>query len=76
MIWDTHCFSHDNSHYANGPECYVTHTSWNSLVDFRGVLGCHGFAHYEFIPEGRTLIKEIYSDILRRLRDAVRRKLH
>jgi hypothetical protein len=33
-----------------------------------------GIVHYEFIPEGKTVKKEMYSDILRRLKDAVRRK--
>lgn len=33
-----------------------------------------GLVHYEFIPEGRTVNREMYVDILRRLRDAVRRK--
>jgi hypothetical protein len=30
--------------------------------------------HYEFIPEGRTVNKEIYVEILCGLRDAVRKK--
>jgi hypothetical protein len=30
--------------------------------------------HYEFIPEGRTVNKETYSEVLCRLKDAVRRK--
>ena len=30
--------------------------------------------HYGFIPEGKAVNKEMYSDILSRLRDAVRRK--
>lgn len=33
-----------------------------------------GLIHHEFIPEGRTVTKELYVEILRRLRDAVRRK--
>ena len=33
-----------------------------------------GIVHYEFIPEGRTVNKEMYVEILRRLRDAIRRK--
>ncbi|GBN31099.1 hypothetical protein AVEN_48528-1 [Araneus ventricosus] len=31
--------------------------------------------HYEFIPEGQTVNKELYMEILKRLRDAIRRKL-
>ncbi|GBM99113.1 hypothetical protein AVEN_60459-1 [Araneus ventricosus] len=30
--------------------------------------------HYEFIPEGQTVNKELYLEILKRLGDAVRRK--
>ncbi|GBM16163.1 hypothetical protein AVEN_126434-1 [Araneus ventricosus] len=30
--------------------------------------------HYEFIPEGQTVNKELYLEILKRLRDAIRRK--
>ncbi|GBN15575.1 hypothetical protein AVEN_250483-1 [Araneus ventricosus] len=30
--------------------------------------------HYEFIPEGQTFNKELYLEILRQLRDAMRRK--
>ncbi|KAJ4443386.1 hypothetical protein ANN_05054 [Periplaneta americana] len=33
-----------------------------------------GLIHHEFIPEGRTVTKELYVEILRRPRDAVRRK--
>ncbi|KAJ4444799.1 hypothetical protein ANN_06596 [Periplaneta americana] len=33
-----------------------------------------GLIHHEFIPEGRTVTKELYVEILRRLQDAVRRK--
>ncbi|GBN04599.1 hypothetical protein AVEN_148590-1 [Araneus ventricosus] len=30
--------------------------------------------HYEFIPKGQTVNKELYLEILERLRDAIRRK--
>ncbi|KAJ4452124.1 hypothetical protein ANN_03641 [Periplaneta americana] len=33
-----------------------------------------GLMHHEFIPEGRTVTKELYVETLRRLWDAVRRK--
>ncbi|GBL81888.1 hypothetical protein AVEN_50488-1 [Araneus ventricosus] len=33
-----------------------------------------GGIHYEFIPEGQTVNKELYLEILKRLRDAIRRK--
>jgi hypothetical protein len=34
-----------------------------------------GLVHYAFISECKTLNKEMYIDILRHLKDAVRRKL-
>lgn len=33
-----------------------------------------GVVHYEFAPDGQTINKEFYRDVLRRLRDSVRRK--
>ncbi|KAJ4425689.1 hypothetical protein ANN_27885 [Periplaneta americana] len=33
-----------------------------------------GIVHHEYAPEGQTVTKEYYHDVLRRLRDAVRRK--
>lgn len=33
-----------------------------------------GIVHFEFIPEGRTVNKNLYVEILRRLRDSIRRK--
>ena len=35
---------------------------------------CEGVAHYEFAPRGQTINKQYYVDVLKRLRDAVRRK--
>jgi hypothetical protein len=34
----------------------------------------HGIVHYEFVPKGETVTQYLYSDVLRRLRDEVRRK--
>ena len=39
-----------------------------------GLLDFQDTVHYEFIPEGKTVKEEMYTDILRGLRDAVRRK--
>ena len=36
---------------------------------------CKGLVHYHFIPECKTVNKEMYIDILCHLRDAVRRKI-
>lgn len=38
------------------------------FFDYRGVV------HHEYAPEGQTVNKEYYCEVLRRLRDAVRRK--
>ena len=34
----------------------------------------HGIVHHKYAPEGRTINKEYYLQVLRRLREAVRRK--
>jgi len=39
-----------------------------------GIFDCQGVVHYKFIPECKTVNKEIFIDILRRLRDEVRGK--
>ena len=39
-----------------------------AFFDHRGVV------HYEYAPQGQTVTKEYYLEVLRRLRDAVRRK--
>ncbi|QQP52633.1 Uncharacterized protein FKW44_004843 [Caligus rogercresseyi] len=33
-----------------------------------------GLVHHEYAPHGTTITKEYYQEVLRRLRDAVRRK--
>jgi hypothetical protein len=33
-----------------------------------------GVVHYEFLPQGRTVNKEFYLEVLQRLREAVRKK--
>ena len=35
---------------------------------------CEGVVHYEFAPRGQTINKKYYVEVLKRLRDAVRRK--
>ena len=35
---------------------------------------CEGVVYYEFAPRGQTIDKEYYVEVLKRLRDAVRRK--
>ena len=35
---------------------------------------CEGVVHYELAPRGQTINKEYYVEVLKRLRDAVRRK--
>ena len=48
-------------------------SSRNSLVNLQEFLPS-GTVHYEFIPKGKIVSKEMYTDILHRLMDAVRRK--
>jgi hypothetical protein len=33
-----------------------------------------GIVHHEFVPRGQTVNKQLYQEVLARLRDAVRRK--
>lgn len=35
---------------------------------------CNGVVHHEFLPRGKTVNKEYYIQVLRRLREAIRRK--
>ncbi|GBM34385.1 hypothetical protein AVEN_219081-1 [Araneus ventricosus] len=42
--------------------------------DVGGFFDYDSVIHYGFIPEGQTVNKELYLEILKRLRDAVRRK--
>ncbi|KAJ4427413.1 hypothetical protein ANN_25035 [Periplaneta americana] len=53
----------DESH--NGDD---EHSKGDVFFDSQGLM------HHEFIPEGRTVTKELYVETLRRLWDAVRRK--
>ena len=43
------------------------------FFDYRGVV-YHGMVYHEFVPEGQTVNKEYYLAVLRRLREAIRRK--
>ena len=40
----------------------------DNFIDWNGVV------HYEFVPRGETVNKEFYLKVLKRLREAVRRK--
>ncbi|GBO13735.1 hypothetical protein AVEN_14207-1 [Araneus ventricosus] len=42
--------------------------------DVGGFFDYDSVIHYEFISEGQTVNKELYLEILKRLRDAIRRK--
>ena len=45
-----------------------------SLTTIPENIDCEGVVHYEFSPRGQTINKENYVEVLKRLRDAVRRK--
>ena len=38
-----------------------------------GFFDCHGIVHQEFIPEGQTVNATFYVEVLKHLRDRVRR---
>jgi hypothetical protein len=50
----------------------VDHASFNN-DPCCGFFDAQGLVRYQFIPEGRTVNKEMYIEILRCLRNAVRR---
>ncbi|KAJ4441163.1 hypothetical protein ANN_11014 [Periplaneta americana] len=63
--------SHDYKHSHPIPKAIME----KSLFSKNYVqLNYYGLMHHEFIPEGRTVTKELYVETLRRLWDAVRRK--
>ena len=37
-------------------------------------LDCNDVVHHEFLPEGRTVNKEYYLEVMRRLRETIRQK--
>ena len=39
-----------------------------------GIFDSEGIVHHEYAPEGQTINKEFYLEVLRRLRESVRRK--
>jgi len=43
-------------------------------IRFTAFICCQGFVHFDFIPESKTVNKEMYIVILRRLRVAIRSK--
>ncbi|XP_037499989.2 protein GVQW3-like [Rhipicephalus sanguineus] len=46
----------------------------NVKVMLSAFFDSRGVAHHEYAPQGQTITKECYRDVLRRIRDAVRRK--
>ncbi|KAJ4438768.1 hypothetical protein ANN_14719 [Periplaneta americana] len=50
------------------------HKRQTDAVKHLDISPVKGLIHHEFIPEGRTVTKELYVETLRRLWDAVRRK--
>ena len=60
------------------PESPRPKKAWQVRSNVKVMLTCffdsRGIVHHEYAPEGQTINKEYYLEILRRLRDAVRRK--
>ena len=49
--------------------------SWlNVKVLLTVVFDCNGVVHHELLPQDRTVNKEFYLEIMRRLREAIRQK--
>ena len=46
----------------------------NVKVLFIVFFDCDGVVHYEFLPKGRTVNKEYYLEVMRRLREVIRQK--
>ena len=46
----------------------------NVKVLFTVFLDYHGVVHQEFLPQGRAVNKEYYLEIMRRLRETIRKK--
>jgi hypothetical protein len=58
----------------------LTRSRFKIFQEFIGTIsGCfysQGILHYEFIPEGKTVNKEMYIDTPRHFMDTVSRKRH
>ncbi|UYV80513.1 hypothetical protein LAZ67_19000396 [Cordylochernes scorpioides] len=46
----------------------------NVKVLLTGFFDCRGVVHHEFLPQGRTVNKEYYLQVMRNLREAIRQK--
>ena len=46
----------------------------NVMVLLTVFFDYHGVVHQEFLPQGRTVNKEYYLEVMRRLREAIRKK--
>jgi len=61
-------------------KCVISETKKGeaSKSNVKNVLICFfdikGLVHFEFVPQGQTVNRQFYLEVLKRLRDAVRRK--
>ena len=46
----------------------------NAKVLLTVFFDCNGMVHHEFLPQGRTVNKEYYLEVMCRLREAIRQK--
>ena len=46
----------------------------NVKILLTAFFDCNGVLHHEVLPQGRTVNKEYYLEVMRRLREALRQK--
>jgi len=75
FVWSTN--KTENSEYKPSSSLWSKKFQVNrdkGKVALEVFFDCQGTVHCEFIPEGKTVNKEMYTDILHHLRDMVRKK--
>jgi len=52
----------------------ITQSAFTRQGDADGIFYSEGGVHYEFLPQGRTVNKDYYLEVMQRLHEAVRKK--
>ena len=83
MLHGVSCMIHNqNSYLLNGNHHHLKAKNFKSIGVKERLCwkllfcDCQGTVHYKLIPEGKTVNKEMYIDILHHIRDLVRKKSH